>query len=159
NWSIVAIYFWLLRRPADREKFGLAVNRFDYDLFRRLIRYGIPGGLPLLVEALGFSLLIKEVSAIGPAEAAATALAFNVNAIAFVPLIGLGIAVSTLVGQKLGENRPYLAARATWTAVALAVAYTVLFAVPLVGVPHWFVMLHAAGADEAEFAPVRPLAI
>src|SRR5439155_12356393 len=86
-------------------------------------------------------------------------LAFNVNAIAFVPLIGLGIAVSTFVGQKLGENRPYLAARATWTAVVLAVAYTALFAVPLVGVPHWFVMLHAAGADAAEFAPVRPLAI
>lgn len=159
NWSSVLIYWLLMRRPADRKTYALGVNRFDAELFKRLIRFGVPGGLPLLVEAIGFSLLIKQVSSIGSSEAAATALAFNVNAIAFVPLIGLGIAVSTLVGQKLGENQPDLAARATWTAVALAMIYTALFAMPLVGVPEWFLVLHAAQADASEFAPVRGLTI
>ena len=37
--------------------------------------------------------------------------------------------------------------------------YTALFAVPLVGVPEWFLVLHAAQADTAEFAPVRALTI
>jgi MATE family multidrug resistance protein len=78
--------------------------------------FGVPSGLPLLVEA---ALYAADETNLGDqyGEAAATSLAFNVNAVAFVPLIGLSIAVSTLVGQKLGENRPNLAARAAWTAL------------------------------------------
>jgi MATE family multidrug resistance protein len=108
---------------------------------------------------MGFTLLIAQVSAIGKNEAASTALAFNVNAVAFVPLIGLGIAVSTLVGQKLGENRPNLAGRATWTAIVLAMIYTGLFAVPLVATPDIFLALHAAEANPSEFAPIRALTV
>jgi MATE family multidrug resistance protein len=159
NWSIVLIYWLLMRRPADRRTYGLDANLIDWELFRRLLRFGVPSGLPMLVEALGFTLLIKQLASIGRAEAAATNLAFNVNAVAFVPLIGLSIAVSTLVGQKLGENRPQLAARATWTAVVLAVLYTGVFAVLYAGVPELFILAHAAQADPAEFAPVRALTI
>ena len=54
---------------------------------------------------------------------AATTLAFTVNNVAWVPMWGLGTAVSTMVGQQLGENRPDLAARATWTALVIALVY------------------------------------
>jgi MATE family, multidrug efflux pump len=159
NWSIVLMYWLLMRRRTDRERFGLEANRFDIGLFWRMIRFGVPGALPQLVDALGFTLLVRAVSAIGKAEAEATSLAFNVNAVAFVPLIGVSIAVSTLVGQKLGENRPDLAARATWTGLGLGFVYTSLFAVLYVGVPEWFLLAHAAQANAAEFAPVRALTI
>ena len=33
-------------------------------------------------------------------------LAFNVNSVAWVPMMGMGLAVSTMVGQQLGANRP-----------------------------------------------------
>ena len=54
---------------------------------------------------------------------AATTLAFNVNTLAFVPMFGLGIALSTIVGQQLGRNNAGLAARATWTALWMAMVY------------------------------------
>jgi MATE family multidrug resistance protein len=159
NWSIVGIFWALMRRRADRQRYGLAVNRFDAGLFRRLLRFGVPSGLPLLVEAAAFSLLIRAVSRIGETEAAASGLAFNVNAVAFVPLIGVSIAVSTLVGQKLGENRPDLAARATWTGLGLGLIYTCLFGALYVGFPEWFLLLHSAYADPAEFAAVRAVTV
>jgi MATE family multidrug resistance protein len=159
NWSIVLVYWILMQRGADRHKFGLAVNLVDWELIKRLLRFGVPGALPLLVEAGAFTLLIRQVSAIGTSEAAATSLAFNVNAVAFVPLIGLSIAVSTLVGQKLGENRPNLAARAVWTALTMGLFYTAFFGALYVGVPQWFIAAHAAQADPAEFAPVRALTL
>jgi MATE family multidrug resistance protein len=159
NWSTVLMYWILIRWTADRQTYGLNVNRLDRGLLLRLLRFGLPSGLPLLVDGLGFSLLIMQVSAVGAAEAAATMLAFNVNAVAFVPLIGLSIAVSTLVGQRLGENRPHLAARATWTALALGLAYTAVFMLFYIGMPDWFLGLHAAQADPTEFAPVRALAV
>jgi MATE family multidrug resistance protein len=159
NWSIVLIYWWLMRRPAERRKFGLDLGGVDWGLVRRMFRFGVPGALPQLVEAIGFTLLLLQITLVGKVEAEATNLAFNVNAIAFVPLIGLGIAVSTLVGQKLGEERPELAARATWTAVMLAVIYTGLFALPLVIVPEVFLSLHAAQANPADFVPVAALTV
>jgi MATE family multidrug resistance protein len=159
NWSIVLIYWLLMRRCTQRQKFGLQANRIDWEILRRLVRFGVPSGLPLLVEAGAFTLLIRQVSAIGKPEAAATMLAFNVNAVAFVPLIGLAIAVSTLVGQKLGENRPHLAARAVWTALLMGLFYTAFFGALYVGVPQWFIAAHEANADPAEFAPVRALTL
>ena len=159
NWSVVFIYCVLMRCLAERPKYGLDVRGIDWKLLRRLLWFGVPAGLPMLVEAIGFTLLIKQVSAIGAAEAAATSLAFNVNAVAFVPLLGLGIAVSTLVGQKLGENRPHLAARATWTALVLGLIYTLAFAALYVGVPEWFLMAHALQANPADFAPIRELTL
>jgi MATE family multidrug resistance protein len=157
NWSVVLVFWLLMRRPGERAAFGLGNFRFDRELFRRLMRYGVPSGLPMLVEGGAFTLLIMQVSQIGQAEAAATSLAFNVNAVAFVPLIGLSIAVSTLVGQKLGENRPDLAERATWTAIVIGMLYTGIFAALYLTIPDAFMALHASQADPAEFAPVRAI--
>jgi len=156
SWFTAFIFWLLMRRKADRAEFGLDEgNRFDAALFWRLLKFGGPSGLPLLVEAVAFSLLTRYVAALGETEGTATALAFNVNALAFVPVIGLGIAVSTLVGQKLGEGRPDLAVRATWTAQQLAFIYTLAFAALYVFVPDLFLLAHAAGAKAEEFRAVR----
>ncbi len=62
-------------------------------------------------------------------------LAFNVNSVAWVPMMGVGLAVSTMVGQQLGANRPDMAARAAWTAFVLAMIYMCTMSVFYVAVP------------------------
>lgn len=159
NWATVLMFWFLMRRPRERLVFGLDDNHFDGDLFRRLVRFGMPSGLPQLIEGSAFTLLTNAVASIGTVAGAATSVAFTVNAVAFVPMIGLNIAVSTLVGQKLGENRPDLAARATWTAMTLGVAYTGLFAVLYVTIPGLFLTAHTAYAADAVFPAVRETTI
>jgi MATE family multidrug resistance protein len=154
NWATVLMFWLLMRRKGERQQFGLDDNHFDWGIFRRLLRFGLPSGLPQLVEAGAFTLLTIAVFKISLVAGAATSLAFTVNAVAFVPMIGLNIAVSTLVGQKLGENRPDLAARATWTAMVLGLAYTGLFGVLYLAVPGWFLSAHAAWADDPQFPEV-----
>src|SRR5947208_2223084 len=134
--------FWLLmRRRKERQQFALDGSHFGWELFRRLMRFGLPSGLPQLVEGLAFTMLTNSVAAVGMVAGAATSIAFTINAVAFVPMIGLNITVSTLVGQKLGENRPDLAERATWTALILGTAYTGFFALLYVTVPDSFLGL------------------
>jgi MATE family multidrug resistance protein len=160
QWFTVVAFWLLMRQPGERTEYGLDEgNRFDASLFRRLLRFGAPGGLPMLVEAASFSLLTVFVSQISKVAGAATSLAFNVNAIAFIPVYGVSIAVSTLVGQKLGEGRADLAARATWTSLGLALAYTGFFGVLYFGLPDLFLLAHSAFADPAEFDEVRLTAI
>ena len=79
---------------------------FRRALFARLLRYGGPNGLQMLVEVSGFTLFLLLVGRLGSGAMAATTLAFNVNSVAFVPMLGMGVAVATIVGQQLGRNRP-----------------------------------------------------
>jgi MATE family multidrug resistance protein len=159
NWAVVAAYWLLLRRPHLRAMYGFDQVGWDRPLAGRMLRYGLPAGLPQLIEALGFSLLVAQVASSGALGAAATALAFNINAVAFVPLVGLSMAVATLVGQSLGAGRPQRASRATWTAVQLGVGFAACCAGLYLAVPDQFLRLHELYAAPEEFAPVRDLTV
>jgi MATE family multidrug resistance protein len=156
EWCGAAIYWRLMERPAYREVYQLrAGRRFDRALFARLLRYGGPNGLQMLVEVSGFTLFLLLVGRLGSGAMAATTLAFNVNSVAFVPMLGMGVAVATIVGQQLGRNRPNMAARATWTALWMAMAYMGAFAVLYVAVPDVFLMGHAARVAPEQFVVLR----
>jgi MATE family multidrug resistance protein len=108
---------------------------------------------------VAFTVLTDAIAGAGVEAGAATSNAYTINADAFEPMIGLNIAVSTLVGQKLGENRPDLAERATWTSLEIGMAYTGLFALLYLAVPGTFLILHATFASGDNFEVVRQTTI
>ena len=157
QWFKIVVYACLLHGKTIRQAYGsVAGRRFDAWLMKRLFLYGGPNGLHIFVESIAFAVVLLKMGQLGKA---ATTLAFNVNAIAFIPLTGVGIAVSTLLGQQLTSGRPDLAAGATWTALWLAVGYTGVFAVVYVTAPDVFLLGHRAGADPQQFAAIRDTAV
>jgi len=159
QWAKVFAYGLLMRRRGYAQ-YGLhGASRIDLVLVRRILRFGGPNGLQMLVEMSAFTLFIMLVGSLGPAEAAASTLAFSVNTMAFVPLIGVGVAVSTLVGQQQGRGNADLAARATWTALVMSVAYTLVFAALYLSVPELFLMGHAAGSSHEQFEEIAGLTL
>jgi MATE family multidrug resistance protein len=86
-------------------------------------------------------------------------LAFNVNSFAFMPMVGLGIAASTLVGQRLGKKQPDRAARAAWSAFTLGIIYMGAISLVYISVPKLLFAPHGAHADPNEFAPARDQAV
>ena len=79
--------------------------RLDRSLMRDLFKFGGPSGLQMFLDVAGFTVFMMIIGHIGQRELAATNIAFNLNTLAFIPVIGVGIAVSTLVGQRIGEGR------------------------------------------------------
>ncbi len=57
------------------------------------------------------------------------------------------------------DEGPDLAARGTWSALHLTVAYMVLFAVLYVTIPEVFLLPFGAKADPTEFIPLRDMAV
>lgn len=160
EWLRVAVYAAIMMRPIYRRLYGLAAGwRLDWPLMRRLCRFGGPGGLQWFMECSSFTVFILLVGRLGVTEAAATNLAFNVNSMAWVPLLGLGIAVSTLVGRHLGRNQPQLAARGTWTALVIALLYMGTMSLLYVLGPDWFLFGHKAGISPEEFGPLRNITV
>ena len=76
-----------------------------------------------------------------------------------MPMIGFNMAVSTLVGRSLGQNRPDLAKRSTWTAASITICYMTIIAAGYWFFPRLFMFPFAFRADPAEFALVKPMVL
>ena len=100
-----------------------SLMRIDGPLMARLIRFGLPSGINLLMEIAAFSLFILMSGRLGELSLAVSNMALSINSVAFLPLIGLGIAAGTLVGQYQGRGDSTTAARAALNSVLLGVAY------------------------------------
>ncbi len=161
QWStVLAFGLWMYLPTATARKYGLLQGwRFNWQLMWRLVYFGGSSGMQMVIEASGFMLLVTFVGRLGEVESAATTLAFNSNIVAFIPMVGLGIAVSTLVGQQLGLNRPDYAARATWNGLIMALAYSGCFAFLYFVAPRLFFFGHSLGTQEADFVLARDTAV
>ena len=150
----------LLQERYRREFATLSGWRFDRDLFGRLLRFGGPNGVNFMFDMMSFALFILIVGRAGVLELTATNLAFNINTLAFMPLLGAGIAVSTMVGQRLGQNRPEAAAYATWSGLHLAQLYMGAMALAyFTGAAVVPDALRHAGASGEEFEAAREMAL
>jgi MATE family multidrug resistance protein len=153
------VFLGLFLGGRDRHAYGVWQARgLDRALFARLLRFGLPSGVHFVLDLLGWSLFIIFVGRLGVRELGATNLAFQINALVFMPMIGMSIATATLVGQRLGENRPEAAARVTWSAFHLTFAYMSLFAAAYLLAPRVFLAPFGARANPAEFAPLADMA-
>ncbi len=157
---IPVVFFILMMRPRYRGDFHtLSGWRPESGLLRRLVRFGLPNGVQFMLEILGFSMFILLVGKLGTTALAATSVTFNINTLAFLPMMGLGIAVSTLVGQYLGKDRVDLAERSTWSAVHLSLAYMLVMAAGYVFTPGFFLRPYISGADPETFEKVWEISV
>ncbi|QDU45031.1 Multidrug resistance protein NorM [Symmachiella dynata] len=153
----VAAFIVLLLRSEDARPYQLLKNyHFDREMFVRLLRYGLPSGVHFFVDVACFSAFILLVGAIGKEQLAATNLAFNVNSLLFLPMLGFGTAVMTLVGKRIGEGRPQMAVRTTWIAFGFTTVYMSVWAVILIFAPGIVLAPYAARSNPAEFAAIQP---
>jgi MATE family multidrug resistance protein len=152
------IYAVLILRPVHRRGYAtLSGWRFEPALFGRLLRFGLPTGMQYCMEILAFGLFMLIVGRLGTAALAASSIAFNLNMIVFLPMLGLGFGVSSLVGRYLGADRPQLAERATWSAFWMSLAYFSVCGAIYVLAPWLLIAPYAAGSDPTAFAEVGRL--
>ncbi len=157
--SSFILYLVLLLRKGYRLEFrSISGWRFDASLFGRLIRYGFPNGIQFFIEISGFTFFIFFIGSLGRVSLAATNIAFNINTLAFMPMIGFGIAVSIMVGQYLGKNDPELAEYSAYSGFHLTLIYMGIISLLYLFTPDIFLIPFAAQADPGEFEAIRNLA-
>jgi len=104
--------------------FKVFENRtFKAQLFKRLLRYGIPSSLQFSLDVLAFLFFVLMVGRIGKLELAVTNIAISLDAVSFRPLMGFAMGTSTLVGQALGRNRPAEAVAAARSTMVIVSSY------------------------------------
>jgi MATE family multidrug resistance protein len=160
SWASALLAVALFVRPGFRREFAtLAGWRPERDLFIRLLRFGGPAGMQVFLDVLVFHLFTQMVGQLGEAAMGATTLTVRLNMVAFLPMMGLGQAVSVLVGQRLGGNRADLAEKSTYTGLRWAFGYMGLIALIYVTMPKLLVSVfegHRSSQDFDALADIVP---
>ncbi len=150
-----AAYFAVMLRGEYRRRYGtLSGWRFERELFARVVRYCVPAGLQFSMEILAFAIFMIIVGRLGTVPLAASGIAFNLNMIVFMPMLGFGLAVSSLVGRYLGAERPHLAERVTWSALWMCLVYMLACSALYLTLPELLLAPYAAGAESRGFHDV-----
>ncbi|AFG38707.1 MATE family efflux transporter [Spirochaeta africana] len=140
-----------LRRPevrTVRREEGLSgLLRFRRDLFGRLLRFGFPVGFEMFLNVFAFNLFLQLMHAYSELVAAAITIVFSFDIVSFIPMVGMGVAVSALVGQEQGAGRPEGARKVTRLALRMTLGYAILMGLVFVFGAPWLTALFAPGSD------------
>ncbi len=155
--SLLVGLLLLLPKKYEREFRLHSGWRYDAELLKRLLRFGVPNGIMYFVDILAWTAFVLLVGTMSKVESAATNVAFTLNLLAFLPLNGLGQGVEVLVGKRQGESRPDLSARTTRNGMILALAYSVFISIIYVAIPGWLAFPFQYGADPEKWSEIAPL--
>lgn len=157
---VVIIYFVAIMNRKNENEYGVLKGfRPDIKLFSQLLKYGLPAGVQFLIDISGFTIFILLVGKLGTIALAATNIAFNINSLAFMPMIGIGVAVSVLVGKYIGGKDVESAERSVATAIRMVSVYMGGIALLYFFLPGIFLFPYRAQADSSSFEEISRIAV
>lgn len=158
---VLVLYLSIIFSADNRRDYRTArLVGVHWGLFRRLIKYGAPNGVGFFLDISSFSVFIFLVGNLDKYSLAANNIITSINMIAFMPVIGLGMANLTLVGRYIGSKQPDISVKVTHNAVRLALVYVLVLGALFFAFPGFFVNIFGVPGS-AEFEPIlaasRPL--
>lgn len=152
---LFVIYF---RRKTDAEYQTRRTFRFDAKLFARMIRFGLPSAGHLILDVGSFSLFVLFTGRLGTVALASSNIALAVNNVAFMPLIGMSMAASILVGQYQGRGDSRTAEKAGWTCLKAGWIYMAVVGSTFLLFPRaYFELFASCGPDSIPMDLLLPV--
>ncbi len=102
------------------------ITKANIKLIKEITAVGVPAGLEQIFYRGGMFLFRLIVMSLGSNVQAAAGFSNRIEAISFVPIFGLSMAISILVGQKIGSQDYQKAREITNTSVKISVTFMIL---------------------------------
>jgi len=153
---LAAAYF----NRRNRLEFGIMrAFRYSRTIMRKLLHYGTPAGVEFLLTFFAFNLMILLFHSRGSVTATATTIMFNWDMVSYVPLIGIEVAVTSLVGRYMGAGDHVTANKAAMAGLKTGALYSALVLVLFVFFPGRLVQVFRPAGDSAIFEQAVPTAV
>ena len=101
--------------------------RIDRGILRRMVAVGWPVGLQALLINGGFLAFLYINKEISVTAVSLTQSIIFLTTISFLPVVGIGVAAATMVGQYLGAGNMERARRSVWITVSLGIVIMIVF--------------------------------
>ena len=106
--SIVVAFivgFYILLKGNNKLKISFkGLFKLDWEIDKKLLTIGLPSGIEVLMRNLSGVTILKFVSSYGTNTVAATGIGTRLFSFAFMPIVGIVMGASTIVGQALGAE-------------------------------------------------------
>lgn len=147
-------------KKSIREEFEV-MKSFVYskEMMHKLLYYGFPQGLEGFLSLIAFSSLTFIFHSEGDVVATAATIIFNWDYVSFMPLIGIQIAVTSLVGKYMGANDVKSATNAALSGIKTGFFYSVIIFILFMSIPHLLVNLFRPSTLSSVFIDATPIAI
>ena len=126
------IGLWVLFATDLGPAVGIADLRPDFGFIEDIFRLGLPSSVEQTTSAMAMITLTAMIVTFSPPVVAAYGLGNRLISLVFLPAMGLGRAIDTMVGQNLGADRADRAARAV--KIAATTGAGVMFLVAVIAV-------------------------
>ncbi len=124
---VLFLSFYLSER--NRTTYGVNSSfAFDRGITRRYLRLGFPSGMEVFLNVAAFNMFLLMFQSYGIPEAASATIVFNWDILSFVPLLGLNIALMSLIGRAVGARDMRMASAITTSGYVLGLGYSVILA-------------------------------
>lgn len=151
---MLGLYLALILSPYNRRRYRTArLVGVHKGLFIRLLKYGAPNGVGFFLDIAAFGAFIFIVGALDKISLAASNIIASINMLVFMPVLGMGMGVLTLVGKYIGMRKPDVAVRVTHNGARIAALYALTLGILFVTVPGLFVNIFGSG-HAAEYAEI-----
>ena len=132
---------------------------FDWDIMKKLIKFGYPAGLELFLLFCAMTMLVTVFHSKGEVIATASTIMFNWDLVSFIPLLGIEIAVTSLVGRYMGAGRPQVAHRAALSGVKSGFFYSIVILFLFLLIPESLVRVFSPEGLSSGFEETVPIAV
>ena len=133
--AVICYFAVFLSRKLNRAFQTRSYFQIDLRDLRRILRIGLPMGVHNLMDMGSFTVFTALIGRMGDVALAANNAAITLISTSFMPLFGISMAATTLVGHYIGSGQLHYARRSGYTAIKLGVVYTFFVAIAFFVVP------------------------
>lgn len=154
------VLFFAYVHKNNRKKYGVFNSlRFDWNAMKMLLSFGYPAGLEMFLNLLAFDVIIMIFHSTGAVASIASTILFNWEMVSFVPLLGIQIGVTSLVGRYMGAGSPDTAHRATMSGLKIGSVYSFIIFILFACFTTMLVDVFSPDAVDTLFIQAKPVAV
>lgn len=118
--------FFILMRSSDLVKPKFSNFKFNKNIVKKVFKVGLPSSIGQSGAAVGFIVLNSFIASYGTATIAAFGMVNRITALIMQPAMGVGAALTSIIGQNLGSKQVNRAREAFAKSLNLTVSFSVI---------------------------------
>ncbi|GAB4341313.1 MAG: MATE family efflux transporter [Calditrichia bacterium] len=124
--------------------------KWDLNIIKGIFQVGLPASAGQVLTSVSISIMFLIIKKYGDDARAAYTIAFTYEMVAFLPVLGIGQAVTILTGHNYGAKKYQRIKKVYFTALKYAIAMTIPATISVSIAPHWFAEVFARTPEVAD---------
>jgi len=132
---------------------------YDKEVMKKLLHFGSPSGVELFLNFSAFTCMVYLFHSQGAVTATAVTIMTSWDMVSFVPLLGVEIGVTSLVGRYMGSERADIAHKSTMSGLKLGGMYSAVIFIIFIFFPKQLVGLFEPAVVTSVYLDAFPTAV